>query len=285
MSQKKSDERRDFKLREQDGELKFNSMHLGGGIISNQQIDEIEKYPRINKIQISGLNNDTLQYFVSKYGNQFRRIYLFKNPKISNLEPLSKLSNVEELEFYWNQKATQLWDMSKNHKMETLKLYDFKKELDVSLISTSKNLLHLYFGNMVPHGKTVINSTKPLAQLIQLTKLHLGVDKIVDNDYTVFEKMKNLEYLFVPANFYKLDVFAWLKVHLNKKAADQLEAPIEILEKPYDFGDKIIDRYGIGKGKRRWLNSEIDKKIIAKMELEFQNYYDKFKSDKNLMPE
>ncbi len=186
------EERRTFKIVEKEDELSVGTLHLGGGIISKEIIDKISEYPTKKKIQISGLNNETLDYFITTQGNQFRKIHFFKCPKISDFKSLEKLDLVEEIEFYWNQGATSLWNMSRNFNLTSLSLFDFRKQMDLSLIGTSSSLRKFVMGSLVPHGKTSILSTIPLSKALNLRELRLGVDSIENNDYTEFAKLKSL---------------------------------------------------------------------------------------------
>ena len=284
MKAKKIDERKTFRLQIQDDKLIFLTPHLGGGEISKENIDRINAYPKIDKIHISGLNDETLEYFVEKHGNKFVSIEFFKCPKISDLSSLSQLTNIEEIMFYWNQKSSKLWDMTNNKKLKIIEIYDFRKVIDLDYLSTAQNLTKLIIGSLDLHGKTILLSIEPISKLNKLEELRLGVDKIIENDFTVFSTLKSLKLIHFPANMYKLEVLAWLKVHLTSEASKNLEAPLKTIEEPFDIGTKIVDVYGIGKGKRRWLNAETDKKIIDKMKKEFNTFYTKFNNDKNLVP-
>ena len=62
---------------------------VDGGSISVDQIDEaIGNYPNAKSIVISGLKQDTFDYFVRKYGQQFEAISFWKNKLVENLSLL-----------------------------------------------------------------------------------------------------------------------------------------------------------------------------------------------------
>ncbi len=94
--------------------LKNDKANIGGGKITISDIDELKKHPSADTVQISGLHQDTFEYFIRKYGNQLKRIDFFKNKLIEDLSLLGSLQNLEYVDFYYNQKVTQLWDMSGN---------------------------------------------------------------------------------------------------------------------------------------------------------------------------
>jgi len=278
------EERRTFKIVEEEDELSVFTPHLGGGIISKEIIDKISEYPTQFKIQISGLNDETLDYFITTQGNHFRKIHFFKCPKISDFKSLEKLNLVEEVEFYWNQGASTLWNMSENYNLTSISLFDFRKQMDISLLGTSSSLRKFEMGSLVPHGKTSILSTKSLSRAVNLRELILGVDYIENNDYTEFAKLKSLESFHVSPSMYPLDVFAWLKGHLSKEASINLRGPTVRLEIPFEHHGKQIDTYVIGKGKKKWLNSEIDREKIQELNDEFESLMQNYRMDMSLTP-
>lgn len=90
-----------------------------------EKVDEIKNYTRAESIEISGLNQRTFAYFVSTYGSRFKKIYFFKNPRVSDLSALADLENIEFIKYYWNNTASSLWDMGGNKRLERLELYQF----------------------------------------------------------------------------------------------------------------------------------------------------------------
>ena len=64
---------------------------VDGGIITVEQIDTIREFPDAKSIIISGLKQDTFEYFVNTYGRQFLAITFWKNKAVSDLSALSSL--------------------------------------------------------------------------------------------------------------------------------------------------------------------------------------------------
>jgi len=98
---------------------------IGGGITTKLDIDKIKLFPDEENVTLMGINQEMLKYFVDTYGKQFKRIRFFKNKRIEDLSPLSRLPQLEYLYFFANQRVTELWDMSKNVSLETLIVCDF----------------------------------------------------------------------------------------------------------------------------------------------------------------
>ena len=52
-------------------------MDITGGIIKIADIDELKKYPNIKSVMISGLNQETFEYFILNYAVRFQVIDFF----------------------------------------------------------------------------------------------------------------------------------------------------------------------------------------------------------------
>lgn len=136
---------------------------VGGGVISIEQIDSIQNYPAAKSIVISGLKQDTFIYFLKRYGNQFEAISFWKNKLVEDLSLLGTLKNVKYINYFFNQRATTLWNMTNNSCLQGLGIYDFSRLHDISEIKTTKTLQYLSLGDMVWVGM-IINSLKPIIE-------------------------------------------------------------------------------------------------------------------------
>lgn len=154
---------------------------VSGGVTSKEQIDTIQKYPNAKSLMISGLNQDSFEYLIKRYGEQFKAISFWKNKLVCDLSPLGDLSNLEYIHYFFNQKATGLWDMKNNESLRGLALYDFSKLHTIEKIATAPKLEYFAIGNRV-WSKMVIESLKPLVHSSVLHFAWWG-NKILDNDY------------------------------------------------------------------------------------------------------
>ena len=73
---------------------------VDGGVLSFEQIDSIRDFPDSKSIIISGLKQDTFDYFVNTYGKQFQTITFWKNKGVADLSALSSLSDVEYISYF-----------------------------------------------------------------------------------------------------------------------------------------------------------------------------------------
>ena len=155
---------------------------VGGGCISVDQIDEtIGKNPDAGSIVISGLKQDTFEYFINKYGGQFEAISFWKNKLVGDLSPLGKLSGIKFINFFFNQRAASLWDMSGNNALEGLGIYDFSRLHSIEEVVSAPNLEFFGIGDQVWTGM-IIDSLKPVAKT-NIKHFEWCGKTVSDNDY------------------------------------------------------------------------------------------------------
>lgn len=133
---------------------------VGGGKTEKEDIDCLEEYPTAKSLIISGLNQECFEYLIKHYGSQFEAISFWKNKSVSDLSPLEDLTNVKFIHFFFNQKATDLWNMERNEKLSGLSIYDFSKLHSVVKVATAPYLNYFSIGNRV-WPKMEIESLKP----------------------------------------------------------------------------------------------------------------------------
>ena len=134
-----------------------------GGMITVDEIDAIKQHPQAKSIVISGLKQDTFEYFIREYGNQFEAISFWKNKDVKDLSALSKLKNVKYISYFFNQKASNLWDMSANDNLRGLSITDFSKLRSIKEIITARNLEFFRLGDEVD-ARMVIESLEPISR-------------------------------------------------------------------------------------------------------------------------
>ena len=103
-----------------------NTEHLSSYVMTIDDIDfEMSKGKDRKIIEIVGINQECLEYFVDKYGAEYEYIY-FHMPKVKNFNSLEKLANLQGVTIIGPTKAVSLWDMSKNKKLWFLHIVDCK---------------------------------------------------------------------------------------------------------------------------------------------------------------
>ena len=243
---------------------------VGGGKTEKEDIDCLEEYPTAKSLIISGLNQECFEYLIKHYGSQFEAISFWKNKSVSDLSPLEDLTNVKFIHFFFNQKATDLWNMERNEKLSGLSIYDFSKLHSVVKVATAPYLNYFSIGNRV-WPKMEIESLKPLIHS-QITHFGWWGAKILDNDYLCL----------ADSRIKKLDMFIR---HFTIDELARLVANIPVLRgeitKPYkecsiiESGEKTT-YYLLCKGKRKLIKGKDDDKLKKYLE-DYNSLVEKYK--------
>ena len=237
--------------------VKLVEPELTGGKISKERIDELHKLEG-SKLIISGLRQDTFEYFVQNYGKCFKEIEFFKCPRVEDLSPLEDLSQLEHIKWFWNLQAERLWDTAKTEKLKVLELKDFMRVRELKEISNSKTLIELEIrGGM--WNKREVSTLEPLSQCVALENLSIGT-KVADGRVTPISKMPNLNKLFLPANLFTTEQYAWLHARLRDSVNCAEFSPVRKIEEGQAAkgkNGKSLDTIVIGK-RKPFLDSKID---------------------------
>ena len=243
---------------------------VGGGVVTVTQIDKaIESNPNAKSIIISGLKQDTFDYFVNKFGNQFEAISFWKNKLVSDLTSLESLDKVKYINYFFNQKATSLWDMKGNKNLTGLYISDFSKLHNINEIETAPVLDFFSIGDAV-WAHTEIESLKPIARsVVKHFECYAGV---LDNDYKCLANGNLLELDMNPTQFTIEELAELLSLF-----------PVSLrgtITKPYvekgikDVNGTYTKFYFLCKGKKRCIEGKDDERF-AKYLKEFDELLNK----------
>ena len=194
--------------------LKLIEKDITGGKISIERIDSIGD-SKSDALEISGLRQDTFEYLIKNYGERFKKIKFWKCPRVENLCALENLKNIEELVWYWNQKATSFWDLSKNKKLWKLHFKGFNKIKTFDGLNKSKSLKEFVFEDSM-WGKSEVETLEPLTEMRTLEVLELS-SKIRDGKLEPITRIKNLKEFYYPSNKFSTEKYAWLAARTKGK--------------------------------------------------------------------
>ena len=230
------------------------------------QIDVLKDHPEATEVWIGSLTQETFEYFVDTYGQQFRVIHFWKCPLITDFSRLERLTQVEYLLFFWNQRVSHLWDLSRNVNLKGISFDDFTRLRTLEEIPLAPKLEELYFGDRIWNA-FVAESLKPLARAEKLRSLRFTALRIVDNDITPLAEIPHLEVLEFPPKLFTIEQVAWLTSKLPHVRSSVL-CPYLRLNSPFDHEGILKDVLVIGKGKP-FLNSYVDQDRLEKYETQF----------------
>jgi hypothetical protein len=244
---------------------------ISGGRINRQEIDTISQYPSAIEIAISGLTQDTFEYFVEKYGGQFKAIVFWKCPLVQDFKALELLEKVEYIVYFWNQRVNKLWDFSKTKALKGFCFQDFTRMHNIDEISESPLLEELQFGDMI-WNKYILNSLQPLQACSSLLSLSFSAKKILDGKIEPISYLKKIHTLKFPSNLFSTEQIAWLKAHLPDTLTSISLQAYWTMTDPIDMNGKHKDTLIIGKGKPL-LDSIQEKDRLAKYISQFDDMY------------
>ena len=267
-----------------DWRLELVLPEIGGGKLGQQHLSVIETSPNSTALRISGLDQNTFEQLIERYGSRFSGIYFWKCPRLVDLTPLEALSNLRFAAFFWNQRTTRLWDFSRTPNLRGLFLKDFTRLHDLSDLRAATSLEELEIGGMV-WRTAVFHSLEPLESLGQLKTLRFDAKHIRDGRIEPLAQLRNLKSLEFPANQFTTRQVAWLRAHMpDSLSARSLEPVWSFMDRPIGQGDKQKDVLVVGKGKP-WLNSKRHAKRIERYVDEFWTMVKEFRQNPELLPD
>jgi hypothetical protein len=117
----------------------------------------VAEHPDATALMISGLDQAAFEYLIARYGAQFLAIEFWKCPRIADLSPLEDLPGLRLAQFYWNQRATRLWNLARNPGLTGLSFDDFTRLHDLSDLQAGSSLRELACGDAL-HSTTLTSN-------------------------------------------------------------------------------------------------------------------------------
>jgi hypothetical protein len=251
--------------------------------IAKDELDVIKGFPSATEIAISGLTQDTFDYFVENYGQQFKAIIFWKCPLVGSLQAMEYLDQVEYIVYFWNQRADHLWDFSKTKALKGFCYDDFRHMHDISEIADAPALEELQFGDRV-WAKYILNTLGPLEECSVLKNLAFSAKKIVDGKIEPLGHLKPLEQLSFSSNLFSTEQVAWLKAHLPDTIVSTVLNPYWTIDKPLTIRGKDIDTVIVGK-RKPLLSSVADKARISRYVEQFNEMYQWYLEHPEALPD
>ncbi len=205
--------------------LREEEMDIGGGTISIEDIDKLKDFPDTDVVTISGLRQDTFEYFIKTYGTQLKAIRFFKNKFVEDWSLLGTLPNLEYVHFFLNQRIASLWDMSENISLTGLCIEDFTRLSSIEGIASAPTLKEFGIGNRI-WNKMVIDSLMPLANT-NIEKFMFSGKAIKENDYSFLCSMPNLKRFDFPTNMLPTEQVAWIVANFPELEGYALKAKVD----------------------------------------------------------
>lgn len=207
--------------------LRDEKMDIGGGKITFADIDRLKDYPDAEVVTISGLQQNTFEYFIKTYGKQLKAIRFFKNKFVEDLSLLGRLPQLEYVYFFANQRVTALWDMTENTSLTGLCIEDFSKLTSIKGVETAPALKEFRIGNAI-WSKMVIDSLMSLANT-KIERLSFTGRAIEDNDLSFLETLPNLKVFDFATNLFTTEQVAWIAANCRLAEGYALKAKVDCM--------------------------------------------------------
>jgi hypothetical protein len=254
---------------------------VGGGRFGTGDVDRIASMPDGATLRVSGLDQPAFERLISRFGPQFSGLHFWKCPRLSDLSPLETCPNLTHVAFYWNQRATRLWDFTRTPGLRGLRFQDFSRLRSLEDLSKAVTLDELEFGDAI-WDKNVVASLGPLEGLRGLRRLAIGVKGVEDNRVQPLAALVRLESFESSARLFTTEQFAWLRAHLPQSTRGWVLEPIRRI-KPLDHPDWDKDVIVIGK-RKPFLNSAKDAARIQRYVDAFWRLVETYRKDPSVEP-
>lgn len=218
--------------------LRAPDWDVTGGIIRVSDIDVLAGHPDARSVTVSGLRQDTFEYFIQTYGRQLRYIQFFKNKLVEDWSLLGSLPELECVDFFHNQRITKLWDMGCNYALKAVFLEDFTKLHDLSGIEKAPALEWFHFGDAV--WSTSVVDTLTVFAASPVRRLSFSGKNIEDQDLSFVPRMPQLEIFDFPSNLFSTEQVAWLVANCPELEGQSLKPYITCLGRNPDTGTSDI---------------------------------------------
>lgn len=217
--------------------LREEKMDIGGGKITTADIDRLKAYPDAEVVTISGLQQDTFEYFIKTYGKQLKAIRFFKNKFVEDLSLLGTLPHLEYLYFFANQRVTALWNMTENKALSSLCIEDFSRLTSIRGVETAPALKEFRIGNAI-WNTMVLDSLMPLSNS-KIERLSFTGRAIGDSDFSFLETLPELKVFDFATNVFTTEQVAWIAANCPLAEGYALKAKVDCMLP--DSNEHLVD--------------------------------------------
>ena len=254
---------------------------IGGGKTAADDLrTRLQAQPQATALTVSGLGQAALEA-LCRDARRLTAIHFWKCPRLEDLSPLQDMPQLEYVAFYWNQRATRLWDFRKTPALRGLCFEDFSRLGHLDDLAQATTLTELDFGNAID-AKFRPGTLEPLSGLTALRSLCFNAKAIGDGRIQPLGKLTGLTEFSTSKRLFTTEQLAWLRARLPQAKSEVLD-PFRRLRQPLLLRGKRCDVMVNGKGKP-FLSSEIDASRLARHTSEFEAMVRRFTDDPSLEP-
>lgn len=161
-------------------------------------------------LEICGMNQQSLEYFVQHYAKTYRYLSFSKCQLIQDFSPLEDLPALEEVDLYWNIRADKLWNFEKNESLRTISISAAKRmTLKPDLLKTSKVMENVFICGDI-FNNYPMESLDCFAGMPALKHLSVKFIRLKDKSLEALKTLPALERFDFDAGMLTTEEIAWI---------------------------------------------------------------------------
>ena len=232
---------------------------------------EMSKGKNRKILEICGMNQNSFEYFVEHYGEEYEFLSFFKCQLISDFSPLEKLKHLQGVSIYWNIRNSTLWDLSQNPEFEYLWLESTKKiAYNPIALQKAKSLRQVVFiGDMdTPYP---MQSLEWMRGMESLDRVYMRNIKLENKDTSVLDSVPSLRRFDFPAGMFTTEEIAYMCAKYPHMEGSSLRA--------YNTEDAILNDVRVCGYKKPGLDLPKGQARLDKYIKEFDALVEKYKAE------
>lgn len=232
---------------------------------------EMSKGKNRKILEICGMNQNSFEYFVEHYGEEYEFLSFFKCQLISDFSPLEKLKHLQGVSIYWNIRNSTLWDLSQNPEFEYLWLESTKKiAYNPIALQKAKSLRQVVFiGDMdTPYP---MQSLEWMRGMDSLDRVYMRNIKLENKDTSVLDSVPSLRRFDFPAGMFTTEEIAYMCAKYPHMEGSSLRA--------YNTEDAILNDVRVCGYKKPGLDLPKGQARLDKYIKEFDALVEKYKAE------
>ena len=222
-------------------------------------------------LEICGMNQESLEYFVQHYGKTYRYLYFFKCQLIRDFSPLEDLVNLEKVRVFWNIRADNLWNFSKNTALKSILISDAKKmTFNPDKVKTSSVLEDVWFAGGMFNNYPV-ESLDAFTGMPALKRLRLHNIRLNRKNLEALSAMPALERFDFDAGMLTTEEIAWIVAKYPHLSGNSLCA--------YNTEDAVLTDVRVCGFRKPGLDLPQHQKRLDKYIAEFNALVEKYRNE------
>lgn len=222
-------------------------------------------------LEISGMNQQSLEHFALHYAKKYRFLSFFKCQLIQDFSPLEDLPLLEEVYIFWNIRTDRLWNFKKNNSLRSITITDAKRiTANPDLLKTSEVLENVHIAGST-FNNYLMESLDCFAGMNSLKNLKLHSIRLNNKNIEALKFLPSLERFDFDAGMLTTEEIAWIVAKFPNLSGKCLCA--------YNKEDAIMNDVRVCGFRKPGLNLPEQKKSLDKYIQQFNSLVEKYRNE------